>query len=284
MTTPTTVPGTLYIVATPVGNLKDITFRAVETLKQVPLIAAEDTRHTLKLLSHYEIKTQLISCHEHNELRQIPRIIQHLEQGLDAALVSDAGTPCISDPGYQLVKQVSQKGFSVIPIPGCSAAIAGLSVSGLPTDAFLFLGFLPKKKNRRKEVLTDRSREQATLILYESPKRIVSLCEEIIETLGDRMACLAREITKRHEEYIRGPVSQILANLEQRPAVKGECALFVAGFNESKPSIEDMDMAQLIRSKLEEKPWKTSELARSLSDTYGISKKQIYDMIVKIQS
>jgi len=137
--------GTLFIVATPVGNLEDITFRAVKTLKKVDLIAAEDTRHSRKLLLHYDIKTKLISCHEHNEVEKIPGIINHLKNGLDIALISDAGTPTISDPGYKLVTGVAKEGITVIPIPGCNAAIAGLSVSGLPTDSFLFLGFLPKK-------------------------------------------------------------------------------------------------------------------------------------------
>lgn len=199
--------GTLYIVATPVGNLEDITFRAVKVLKQVDLIAAEDTRHSRKLLSHYGIQTKLISCHEHNETARTPGIIIQLKTGLDIALISDAGTPSISDPGYKLVTAVAREGISVIPIPGCSAAIAGLSVSGLPTDSFLFLGFLPKKQQKQQQALDTIKNQTPTLIFYESPRRIKPLIDNMLIILGDRKACLAREITKLHEEYIRGNLS-----------------------------------------------------------------------------
>ncbi|HGY12488.1 MAG TPA: 16S rRNA (cytidine(1402)-2'-O)-methyltransferase, partial [Desulfobacterales bacterium] len=162
-----TSSGTLYIVATPVGNLEDITFRAVKVLEQVDLIAAEDTRHSKKLLSHYGIQTKLISCHEHNEANKTPQIITHLKNGLNIALISDAGTPTISDPGYKLVTAVAGEKIHVIPIPGCSAAIAGLSVSGLPTDSFLFLGFLPKKQQKQRHALEALKKQPPTLIFYE---------------------------------------------------------------------------------------------------------------------
>jgi len=197
MNTDTTVKsGTLYVVATPVGNLEDITFRAVRILQEVDLIAAEDTRHTARLLSHYNIKNSVISCHEHNEMQRLDLLLDKLSQGKNIALVSDAGTPTISDPGYQLVKKVAQEGIRVVPIPGPSAAIAGLSVSGLPTDSFLFMGFLHRKKGRRQSALQGVKDEVATLIFYESPRRIIVLLEELISILGDRPAMVAREITK----------------------------------------------------------------------------------------
>ncbi|MCP4020931.1 MAG: 16S rRNA (cytidine(1402)-2'-O)-methyltransferase, partial [Desulfobacteraceae bacterium] len=194
-------PGCLYIVATPIGNLDDMTFRAVKVLKDVDIIAAEDTRHTKRLLAHFSIHTKLTAIHEHNETAKAPKIISYLQKGLNIALVSDAGTPSISDPGYKLVREVARNDIIVLPVPGCNAAIAGLSVSGLPTDSFLFIGFLPKKKNKRKDAIQNIATKKTTLILYESPKRIKTLLEELIHILGDRKACLAREISKIHEEY-----------------------------------------------------------------------------------
>ena len=195
--------GTLYVAATPIGNLEDMTFRAVAVLKQVDLIAAEDTRHSKRLLDHYGICTRLISCHEHNETFKTPQLISDLKSGLNLALISDAGTPTLSDPGYHLIKTAAKENIPVIPIPGCSAAMAGLSVSGLPTDTFYFSGFLPKKSQKLQQAIEFLKDQKATLIFYESPKRIKTLTETLIKILGDRQACLAREITKLHEEYLR---------------------------------------------------------------------------------
>ena len=273
--------GTLYIVATPVGNLEDITFRAIKILKQVDLIAAEDTRHSKKLLSHYEIHTKLISCHEHNEAAKTPQLITHLKSGLDIALISDAGTPTISDPGYKLVTAVAKEKLSIIPIPGCSAAIAGLSVAGLPTDSFLFLGFLPKKKQKQKQALEDLKNQTPTLIFYESPKRIKTLINNMLNTLGDRKACLAREITKLHEEYIRGNLSNILKTLEAKEAIKGECALFVQGQTEEK-TIDKKDLEKIILARISTTDLGTSGLAKQISKEFNLSKKQVYDMILKL--
>ncbi|MCD4721548.1 MAG: 16S rRNA (cytidine(1402)-2'-O)-methyltransferase [Desulfobacula sp.] len=275
--------GTLYIVATPVGNLEDITFRAVKILKQVDLIAAEDTRHSRKLLSHYGIQTKLISCHEHNELSKTPGIIIQLKNGLDVALISDAGTPSISDPGYKLVTAVAKEEISVIPIPGCSAAIAGLSVSGLPTDSFLFLGFLPKKQQKKKQALEAVKNQTPTLIFYESPRRIKPLINSMLNLLGDRKACLAREITKLHEEYIRGNLSDILKTLEEKESIKGECSLFVQGQLEEK-TINEKELKEIILAKLSTTDLGTSGLAKQISKEFNLSKKQVYDMILKISS
>ena len=273
--------GTLYIVATPVGNLEDITFRAVKILNQVDLIAAEDTRHSKKLLSHYEIHTKLISCHEHNEAAKTPQLITHLKNGLDIALISDAGTPSISDPGYKLVTAVAKEKLSIIPIPGCSAAIAGLSVSGLPTDSFLFLGFLPKKQQKQKQILKDLKNQTPTLIFYESPKRIKTLINNMLNTLGDRKACLAREITKLHEEYIRGDLSDILLSLEKKEAIKGECSLFVQGQTEEK-TIDKKELEKIILARISATDLGTSGLAKQISKEFNLSKKQVYDMIIKL--
>jgi len=273
--------GTLYIVATPVGNLEDITFRAVKILNQVDLIAAEDTRHSKKLLSHYEIHTKLISCHEHNEAAKTPQLITHLKNGLDIALISDAGTPSISDPGYKLVTAVAKEKLSIIPIPGCSAAIAGLSISGLPTDSFLFLGFLPKKQQKQKQILKDLKNQTPTLIFYESPKRIKTLINNMLNTLGDRKACLAREITKLHEEYIRGDLSDILLSLEKKEAIKGECSLFVQGQTEEK-TIDKKELEKIILARISATDLGTSGLAKQISKEFNLSKKQVYDMILKL--
>lgn len=281
--TETQPSGTLYIVATPLGNLEDMTYRAVRILKDVDLIAAEDTRHSKKLLAHFQVDTPLTSCHEHNEQQKIIPLIRKLKQGKNIALISDAGTPCISDPGYALVQAVSSQEIPVIPVPGCSAATAGLSVSGLPTDTFYFMGFLPRKKQKLETVIHNVSNMNATLILYESPKRIVGLIEKLIALLGDRQACLAREITKLHEEYLRGNLSKILAELEKKTSVKGECALFIQGCGKKK-RIEEKQLREILLSRMAEKPTGTSTLARQVAEEFGVSKKLAYDLILALKN
>lgn len=275
--------GTLYVVATPIGNLEDMTFRAVNILKQVDLIAAEDTRHSKILLNHYGIETRLISCHEHNETDKTPRLISHLKNGLNIALISDAGTPTISDPGFNLIRSVSKENIRVIPIPGCCAAMAGLSVSGLPTDAFHFSGFLPKKTQQLQQTLELLKNQKATLIFYESPRRIKAVIETMIRVLGDRQACLAREITKLHEEYIRGSLSDILQRLLEKEIVKGECSLFVKGFESEHPSINEAILERIILERIESNDLGTSELARQIAEEFPLSKKQVYEMILKLK-
>ncbi|MAE10295.1 MAG: 16S rRNA (cytidine(1402)-2'-O)-methyltransferase [Candidatus Marinimicrobia bacterium] len=217
--------GTLFIVSTPIGNLADITFRAVETLKTVSFIAAEDTRRTRKLLNHFEIKTKLISYYEHNRFARIPQILQHLESGKDVAVVTDAGTPGVSDPAYKLIRSVIQVDVKVEPIPGPSAFLTALVASGLPTDRFLFVGFLPPKKGRRKK-LSDLASHEATLILYENPKRVVKTLSDIATFLGDRPAVVCRELTKVHEEIIRGTISELLLYFSQE-SPRGECVIMI---------------------------------------------------------
>ena len=221
--------GTLYVVATPLGNLDDLTFRAVKCLKEVHLIACEDTRRTAKLLNHLGIKKPLISCFEHNELARIDELLAKVAKGHDIALVSDAGTPTISDPGFALVRAAHERGIRVSPVPGPSALVAALSVSGLPTDEFHFVGFLPRTQGARRTRLEKLKSQMATLVFYESPHRVVDSILDLVAVLGDRAAFLCREVTKIHEELKRAPLSAIAAELSARAEVLGEIVLVVEG-------------------------------------------------------
>ena len=217
--------GSLFIVSTPIGNLGDITYRAVETLRNVPLIAAEDTRHTLKLLAHYDISTPLISYFEHNKFSRIPKLIKHLTSGKNLAVVTDAGTPGISDPAYKLVREAIAIDSTVESVPGPSAFLAALVSSGLPTDRFIFEGFLPKKKGQKKRIQNLKS-ESATIIIYENKNRLIKTLNNLLEVLGDRPAVVARELTKLHEEIIRGTLAECIAYFSTKGA-RGECIILV---------------------------------------------------------
>jgi 16S rRNA (cytidine1402-2'-O)-methyltransferase len=225
---PNSTKGILYIVSTPIGNREDITLRALRILKEVDLIASEDTRHTGLLLRHFGIQTPLSSYFEGNELRKRDLILARLKQGDRVALVSDAGTPGISDPGFRLIQLVIENQIPVIPIPGPSAAIAALSVSGLPTDAFLFKGFLPHKSKKRRGLLEQVEGVRETIIFYESPHRIIETLKDISDILGDREMVLARELTKIYEEILRGRVSEIQKQITGRK-IKGEITLVISG-------------------------------------------------------
>ncbi len=275
--------GTLYIVATPLGNLEDMTFRAVRTLQEVDLIAAEDTRHSRKLLSHYHITTDIISCHEHNEQKRAEKLIPILHQGKDIALITDAGTPCISDPGFRLVTAVLAQDIHVVPIPGCCAVIAGLSAAGLPTDRFMFAGFLPRKNLQQIRAIQELAPHQATLIFYESPRRIRALLDQLMAVLGDRQSCLAREITKLHEEFVRGPLSHVMTCIDARTPTKGECTLFVAGAGEPE-KLSQQALETLLQKRLDQEHGSTADLAKEIADQYRISKKQVYDTILQLKS
>jgi 16S rRNA (cytidine1402-2'-O)-methyltransferase len=274
--------GILYVVATPIGNREDITLRALNILREVELVAAEDTRKSGKLLAHYGIKNRLISFHEHNENTRTPQLIGKLLDGTTIALVSNAGTPSVSDPGYRLIKAAIANKITVSPIPGVSAAIAAMSVSGLPTDSFVFIGFAPKKKGKRLKYLTGLSVEPRPLIFYESPQRILSLMEEIISCIGDRNAILAREMTKLHEEFVRGTVSQILKTIRARPAVKGECTLVVAGAKASEQINAEIVNTE-IKKALQKGQNGLSEIARDIAKKYGLPKNEVYDLALKIK-
>lgn len=223
--------GTLYVVSTPIGNLEDITLRALRILKEVAIIAAEDTRHTQKLLSHFDIHTTLTSYHDFNKEEKTPVLLSKMAEGASIAIVSDAGTPTLSDPGFYLIREAIRAGLPVSPIPGPAAALAALAVSGLPPDRFVFEGFLPKKKGARARRLEQLKPDPRTLIFYESPFRIVGLLEEIKIILGDRPVVVAREITKMFEEFIRGSVTEVLEKIGKK-TVKGEITLVVGGNRE----------------------------------------------------
>ena len=274
--------GKLYIVATPIGNKDDITLRAIKVLGEVDLIAAEDTRETGNLLAYHKIKNNLISCHEHNETRRVPGLINKLENGLSIALVSDAGTPSVSDPGYRLINEAISENIRIIPVPGVSAATAAFSVAGLATDSFIFIGFAAKRKEKRKKHLKKLADENKTIIFYESPRRILTFLDEIIETMGDRYAVLAREMTKRYEEFIRGLLSEIKKNLKKRPSIKGELTLLVA-VNDSSTSVSMDAVRADIDKCLKEEETRLSELARILSKKYNLPKNIIYEEALKIK-
>src|SRR5262250_2259875 len=218
--------GCLYLVATPIGNLEDITLRALRILKEANEIACEDTRHTQKLLNHYNISRPLVSYHEHNEMTRAPELVVAMEDGGRIALVSDAGMPLVSDPGFRLVTLCLRHRIPVIPVPGPSALLAALSASGLPNEEFLFAGFLPARSGERRRALERLRIEDRTIIFYEAPHRIEETLADAREILGDRTACLAREVTKLHEEFRRGTLSELIASLSDKP-VRGEITLLI---------------------------------------------------------
>ncbi|MBL0700046.1 MAG: 16S rRNA (cytidine(1402)-2'-O)-methyltransferase [Desulfosarcina sp.] len=276
------VQGCLYIVSTPIGNRDDITLRALKVLGEVDLIAAEDTRKTGRLLAFYKINNRLTSYHEYNEAESAARLIKKIDSGLSIALVSNAGTPSVSDPGYRLIKEAVAGGIKIIPVPGVSAAVTALSVSGLPTDSFVFSGFLSKKKGKRLRQLIELKCELRTMIFYESNKRIERFLEEIKETLGDRYGVLAREMTKIHEEFIRGQVSEIVNSIKKRTVVKGECTLIVSGCVEKEKVTPETVLGE-IRRRLKVSDESISKLSKNIAIKFGVSKKSVYDDAVRMK-
>lgn len=267
--------GTLYVVGTPIGNLEDVTLRALRILREVRLIAAEDTRRTQKLLSHYQIETPLTSYFEGNELTKLEYLLAQLGEG-DVALVSKAGMPVISDPGYRLVKAVLAKDIPVVPIPGPSAITCALAVSGLPTDNFLYLGFLPRRKGKRRKLLGSLTTERATLVAFEAPHRLRSCLQDIGEILGDRQVALARELTKLHEEVLRGRVSEMEAHFRETPP-RGEFTLVIEGWGEVREREWGDDrmreaLAQLLAEGIERK-----RAVRLLAKLSGHPRREIYE-------
>jgi 16S rRNA (cytidine1402-2'-O)-methyltransferase len=230
-------PG-LYVVSTPIGNLADMTLRAVEVLKSVDLIACEDTRHSGLLLQHYHIRNRLTSYHEYNKVSRTPELIEQLRQGRRIALITDAGTPGISDPGFYLIRAAVREGLPVIPVPGASALLAGLVVSGLPSDRFAFEGFLPKRDGRRRKRIAALKNEERTTVYCEAARRVKRLLEEMLELWGDRDVVVCRELTKRFEEVLRGKLTDVLAQIGDRE-LKGETVVVVAGAGEGTAERED---------------------------------------------
>ncbi|MFZ0243326.1 MAG: 16S rRNA (cytidine(1402)-2'-O)-methyltransferase [Desulfobacterales bacterium] len=269
-------------MATPIGNLGDITLRALEVLTAVDIIAAEDTRHTGRLLKGRQPRGRFIAYHEHNEAVRAPQLIEKLEAGLSVALVSNAGTPSVSDPGYRLVASAVARRIPVSPVPGVSAAIAALSVSGLPTDAFVFVGFLPRKKGRRREQLHALGKESRTLIFYESPRRVARLLEELLTIFGDRPAVLGREMTKLHEEFLRGRLSEVMALLEARREIKGECTLLVSGMPSRTAADASALYAQLYEI-LKNGEAVLSELVKEVVRETGLPRKIVYAAALDIK-
>jgi len=276
-------PGTLYVVATPIGNRDDITLRALNILREVDLIAAEDTRKTRRFLELHAIKSSLISYHEHNEAERTPKLIAQLKKGISIALVSNAGTPTVSDPGYRLITATLAGNLNVIPIPGVSAATAALSTAGLPTDSFVFLGFPAKKKTKRLQQLNDLASEPRTLIFYESPRRILTLLGEIKDAMGDRYLVFAREMTKLHEEFLRGRLSEIAIQLKRRTNVKGECTLLVAGCDSGSSINWDTIRAE-IQNSLAAEDKHVSEVVRDIAQKYNLPKNKVYEETLKFRN
>lgn len=273
--------GTLYIIATPIGNLEDITLRALRLLKEVDVIAAEDTRHTRKLLTHYGIPTPLTSYHDHSETEKAPELIAQLQAGKNIALVSDAGTPCIADPGFRLVTAAAEAGLSVVPIPGPSMVTALMSVGGLPTDRFAFEGFLPAKRTQRRKALQDLRREERTLVFFESPHRVLEMLADLEEICGDRRIVIGRELTKMFEELLRGKVSELRGLLAARD-MKGEVAILVAGQPESSVSEDARPLAEEMQE-LSAQGFSLKDVARIVSETRGIPKREVYALGLRMK-
>lgn len=273
--------GTLYIVGTPIGNLEDITFRALEILRKVDLIAAEDTRHTGKLLQHFQIATPQISYHDHNRRGRLPELVQRLSQQTTIALVTDAGMPGISDPGYELVKACVDAGISVVPIPGVSAVTTAVSAAGLPTDRFVFEGFLPLKGQERQTRLETLQTEPRTLVFYEAPHRLKQTLQDLLNWMGaDRSIVLARELTKLHEQFWRGTVAEAITYYQTREP-QGEFTLVVAGHQTTEPQLSESallaELQHLIQQGLSR-----SQASRQLAQQTALSRRQIYQLALTI--
>ena len=266
--------GSLYVVATPIGNLEDMTFRAVRLLQEVALIAAEDTRHSRKLLDHYGIKTGLISYHEHNESARAEQLLERLQQGDSLALISDAGTPCIADPGYRLVSRCRDAGVEVIAVPGPSALVAALSIGGLPTDAFRFVGFLPAKSHARRQLLEQLQDEKQTVACYEAPHRLQATLADLVEICGaDRPLSVARELTKRHEEVFSGPAAAALEYFSAVDRIRGELVLLLGPAPQRQPEGTVKDALLQLQAETE-LSWK--QIVKQVAKDFGLSGSEVY--------
>jgi 16S rRNA (cytidine1402-2'-O)-methyltransferase len=274
------LPGpSLYLVATPIGNLEDITLRALRVLKEVDLIACEDTRQTLKLLSHYGIKTRLVSYHEHNEMTKAAELIVDLEGGAKIALVTDAGMPGISDPGFHLIALAIRHHVPVVPIPGASAFLAALVASGLPTDSFRFSGFLPAKSGQRRKLLESVKDTPRTQVFYEAPHRLLQTLADVVEVLGNsRHIVVAREVTKIHEEFLRGRATEVLDQLKSRGEVKGEITLLIAKAEaqDLKPETSNLSLAQRVREIMAKEKVDEKAALKKVAKERGIGKSEAY--------
>lgn len=280
--TPPQRGGCLYLVATPIGNLEDITVRALRLLGQADLIACEDTRHTLKLLNHYGIHKPTLSYHQHNEASRAPELLKRLEEGAQVVLVSDAGTPTISDPGHRLVSLCLEKRIPVVPIPGPSAVIAALAASGLPTEEFLFVGFLPSRPAARRKALQSLAKEHRTLALYEAPHRLVDTLSEALGCLGRRRAVIAREITKVHEEFLRGDLAELLVCVQRQP-VRGEITILIgppSPGSEEIPTPYAAPLGQRVEQIMRERQIDRKAALKLAARERGLTKREAYKQLV----
>ena len=266
--------GKLYLVATPIGNLDDMTFRAIQTLKEVDWIAAEDTRNTGLLLKHFEISTKQISFHEHNAKEKIPDLIDLLKQGQNLAQVSDAGMPSISDPGHDLVKAAIREDIAVVTVPGASAGISALIASGLAPQPHIFYGFLPRKSGQQKQFFEAKKAYPETQIFYESPHRVADTLENMLEVYGDRPVVLVRELTKIYEEYQRGNITELLDSISETP-LKGECLLIVEGASQDEEEKDEEDLFLEIQSRIQQ-GMKKNQAIKEVAKLYQWNKSQLY--------
>ena len=274
--------GRLFLVATPIGNLEDITVRALRLLGEADLIACEDTRHTAKLLNHYGIHKPTLSYHQHNESARAEELLERLEQGAQIVLVSDAGTPGISDPGHRLVSLCLQRQIPVIPIPGASAVIAALVASGLPTEEFLFVGFLPSRSTERRKALQKLAQENRTLALYEAPHRLVDTLSDALDCLGRRQAVIAREITKIHEEFLRGDLAELLVRVQQRP-VRGEITILIgppSPTDEKTSELAAAPLSQRVEQIMRERQIDRKAALKLAARERGLTKREAYKQLV----
>lgn len=280
-------PARLYLVATPLGNLQDITWRAVDVLRQVQVVACEDTRHSRRLLDQHGISAKLISCHEHNEEAAARQVVALLQSGVAVALVTDAGTPGISDPGYRVVRLALDQGLTVVPVPGPSAVVTALSASGLPTDSFYFGGFLPQKSAAGEKILAGLRELPATLIFYCPARRVVAALETARRALGDRQAVVARELTKLHEEFVRGSLDQVRAELAGREQLRGEIVLLIEGWRaERQPAAEDEEtlerrVEQVLEGLGEEAPRGAKAFTALAAERLGLPRNLVYPLVCR---
>jgi 16S rRNA (cytidine1402-2'-O)-methyltransferase len=278
--------GTLYLVATPIGNLEDMTFRAIRILKEVNLIAAEDTRQSRKLLTHFEIATRIVSYHEHNKQASGPELVRLLLEGQSIALVSDAGLPAISDPGYDLVRMAVEQGVPVVPVPGANAALSALIASGLPTERFAFVGFLPREKKDQTKVLEELQHVQDTLLFYESPHRVEKTLTRMAEVWGpERQICLARELTKRYEEFLRGTIAECLEHLTQYPPQGEYCVIAEGASAEAVKEAADgwweaMSLGEHVEH-YEGQGSDRKEAMKQVASDRGLSKRDVYNALLE---
>lgn len=266
--------GTLFLVPTPIGNRDDMSYRMIQTLKEVDLIAAEDTRNTGLLLKHFEIRTPQISFHEHNAMEKIPDLLAHLESGKNVAQVSDAGLPSISDPGHDLVKAAIEREIPVVAVPGPSAGITGLIASGLAPQPHIFYGFLPRKEGQQNAFFQEKRDYPETQIFYESPHRVRATLQNMLAVYGDRPVVLVRELTKIYEEYTRGTIAELVAYLEENP-LKGECLLIVEGASEQEANLEEVDLIQEI-DLLVQSGMKKNQAIKQVAKQFGLQKSDLY--------